>query len=80
MNSREVIKELKKHGWYEVNQVGSHKQFKHAAKKRPSHGAASEPGYPDRHTQKHRETSRGQNDVTRVQEGAERDGLYCLST
>ncbi len=29
MSSRDVIKELKKHGWYEVNQVGSHKQFKH---------------------------------------------------
>ena len=33
MNSREVIKELRKDGWYEVNQVGSHKQFKHPTKK-----------------------------------------------
>ncbi len=33
MNSRDVIKALKKHGWYEVNQVGSHKQFKHPTKK-----------------------------------------------
>ncbi len=33
MNSREVIKALKKDGWYEVNHVGSHKQFKHARKK-----------------------------------------------
>jgi predicted RNA binding protein YcfA (HicA-like mRNA interferase family) len=33
MHSRDVIKELKKDGWYEVNQVGSHKQFKHATKK-----------------------------------------------
>lgn len=33
MNSREVIRQLKKDGWYEVNQVGSHKQFKHPAKK-----------------------------------------------
>ena len=32
MNSRDVIRELKKDGWYEVNQAGSHKQFKHAAK------------------------------------------------
>jgi predicted RNA binding protein YcfA (HicA-like mRNA interferase family) len=32
MNSREVIKALQKDGWYEVNHVGSHKQFKHAAK------------------------------------------------
>ena len=32
MNSRDVIKELKKDGWYEVNQVGSHKQFKHPTK------------------------------------------------
>jgi len=33
MHSRDVIKELKKDGWYEVNQVGSHKQFKHGTKK-----------------------------------------------
>jgi predicted RNA binding protein YcfA (HicA-like mRNA interferase family) len=33
MDSRDVIKELEKDGWYEVNQVGSHKQFKHAVKK-----------------------------------------------
>ena len=33
MNSREVIKELRKDGWYEVNQVGSHKQFRHPTKK-----------------------------------------------
>ena|SRR5271154_5074767 len=32
MNSREVIRQLRKDGWYEVNQVGSHKQFKHALK------------------------------------------------
>ena len=32
MNSRDVIKALQKDGWYEVNQVGSHKQFKHATK------------------------------------------------
>ena len=33
MDRRDVIKQLKKDGWYEVNQVGSHKQFKHAEKK-----------------------------------------------
>lgn len=33
MDSRSVIKELKEDGWYEVNQVGSHKQFKHPGKK-----------------------------------------------
>ena len=32
MNSREVLKALKDDGWYEVNQVGSHKQFKHPVK------------------------------------------------
>jgi predicted RNA binding protein YcfA (HicA-like mRNA interferase family) len=32
VNSREVIKRLKEDGWYEVNQVGSHKQFKHPTK------------------------------------------------
>ena len=29
MKSREVIKKLKKAGWSEVRQEGSHKQFKH---------------------------------------------------
>jgi predicted RNA binding protein YcfA (HicA-like mRNA interferase family) len=33
MNSRDVIKELRRDGWFEVAQVGSHKQFKHATKK-----------------------------------------------
>lgn len=33
MHSREVISVLKKDGWYEVNQAGSHKQFKHPTKK-----------------------------------------------
>ena len=33
MDGRELIKALKKDGWYEVNQVGSHKQFKHPEKK-----------------------------------------------
>jgi predicted RNA binding protein YcfA (HicA-like mRNA interferase family) len=32
VNSRNVIKELKKDGWYEVHHVGSHKQFKHPVK------------------------------------------------
>jgi len=33
MNSREVIRRLKEDGWFEVKQVGSHKQFKHSTKK-----------------------------------------------
>jgi predicted RNA binding protein YcfA (HicA-like mRNA interferase family) len=33
VDSREIIKELKRDSWYEVNQVGSHKQFKHGTKK-----------------------------------------------
>ena len=33
MHRRDLIKQLQKDGWYEVNQVGSHKQFKHPAKK-----------------------------------------------
>lgn len=32
MHSREVIKRLLKAGWHEVNQAGSHKQFKHPTK------------------------------------------------
>lgn len=31
--SKEVIKLLKKDGWYKVNTVGSHHQFKHPTKK-----------------------------------------------
>ncbi len=33
MNSRKIIKRLLQDGWYEVNQIGSHKQFKHPVKK-----------------------------------------------
>lgn len=33
MDSREVIKKIKQDGWYEVNCVGSHHQFKHPTKK-----------------------------------------------
>lgn len=32
-SSREVIKMLKADGWYEVNVVGSHHQYKHPIKK-----------------------------------------------
>ena len=32
MDSRSVLQELKRDGWYEVNQVDSHKQFKHLKK------------------------------------------------
>ena len=32
-SSREVIKRLKEDGWYEVNVVGSHHQYKHPTKK-----------------------------------------------
>jgi predicted RNA binding protein YcfA (HicA-like mRNA interferase family) len=34
MDNREVIRLLKQGGWYEVNQVGSHKQFKHPERER----------------------------------------------
>lgn len=33
MNSKEVVKLLQKDGWYLETQKGSHKQFKHPAKK-----------------------------------------------
>ena len=33
LDSRDVIRELKRDGWFEVNQAGSHKQFKHPTKK-----------------------------------------------
>jgi predicted RNA binding protein YcfA (HicA-like mRNA interferase family) len=33
VHSRDVIKALRNDGWYEVHQVRSHKQFKHAVKK-----------------------------------------------
>lgn len=29
MRSREVIRRLEAHGWYEVRQTGSHRQFRH---------------------------------------------------
>lgn len=33
MNSREIIRRLRDDGWFEVAQAGSHKQFKHPAKR-----------------------------------------------
>ncbi len=33
MDSREVIRQLKLDGWFEVGHIGSHKQFKHPTKK-----------------------------------------------
>lgn len=32
MDSRDILAALKADGWYEVNRVGSHVQFKHATK------------------------------------------------
>jgi predicted RNA binding protein YcfA (HicA-like mRNA interferase family) len=32
MGSREIIGRLKENGWYEVAQIGSHKQFKHPSR------------------------------------------------
>ena len=32
MDSRSVIQQLKRDSWYEVNQAGSHLQFKHPEK------------------------------------------------
>ncbi|HZF32258.1 MAG TPA: type II toxin-antitoxin system HicA family toxin [Candidatus Angelobacter sp.] len=32
ISSREAIKRLQADGWYEVAQIGSHKQFKHPSK------------------------------------------------
>ena len=33
MNSKDIIKKIKKDGWYEVATKGSHVQFKHKTKK-----------------------------------------------
>jgi predicted RNA binding protein YcfA (HicA-like mRNA interferase family) len=33
LTSRDVIKALHADGWYEVNQVGDHKQYRHTTKK-----------------------------------------------
>jgi predicted RNA binding protein YcfA (HicA-like mRNA interferase family) len=44
MHSRDVIKQLEKAGWYEVNQVRSHKHFKHPTKR----GRVTVP-HPNRH-------------------------------
>jgi len=33
VHSRDLIKQMRRDGWYEVSQVGSHKQFKHPTKK-----------------------------------------------
>jgi predicted RNA binding protein YcfA (HicA-like mRNA interferase family) len=48
MTAKEVIRLLKKDGWYEKNQKGSHMQFIHPAKKGkvtvPAHSGDLPPG------------------------------------
>ncbi|MEI2738124.1 MAG: type II toxin-antitoxin system HicA family toxin [Chitinophagaceae bacterium] len=42
MNSKDLLKQLRMHGWYDVKQKGSHLQLKHPTKKGkitvPMHG------------------------------------------
>jgi len=48
MKVREILKLIKNDGWYEVEQVGSHRQFKHPTKKGkvtvPDHGGSQDLG------------------------------------
>ena len=53
MDSREVIRVLTRDGWYQVNQAGSHKQFKHPAKKGRGDGSAPEKGHPLRNVEEY---------------------------
>ncbi len=41
MKVREILKLIKDDGWFEVEQEGSHRQFKHPTKKGESYGARS---------------------------------------
>jgi hypothetical protein len=79
MHSRDVMKQLQKNGWYEVNQVGSHKQLKHPTKKGRVTVPHPKPGYTDRHPQKYRETG---GDQTELIPGAKErsHGIYRLSS
>lgn len=51
MKFREIVKIIKKDGWYEVRQVGSHHQYKHPTKKGlvtiPEHGGDLKKGTAD---------------------------------
>ena len=78
VDSREVIKELIRDGWYEVTTVGSHKQFKHPAK-RPGDGASSEKGDSDRNPEEHRETGRDQIEVIPVTTTEPTHGVHRIS-
>jgi len=48
MKVREILKLIKNDGWYEVEKVGSHRQFKHPNKKGkvtvPDHGSNQDLG------------------------------------
>jgi predicted RNA binding protein YcfA (HicA-like mRNA interferase family) len=69
MNSRDIPKALLRDGWYEVNQAGSHKQFKHPVK----HGRVTLPHpkrvHTYRHIEEHREASWNQATVTPFSSG-----------
>lgn len=51
-SSREVIKMLQADGWYEVNVVGSHHQYKHPVK-RAYNRKASRQGYSSSNAKTH---------------------------
>lgn len=57
-SSREVIKILKRGGWYEVACDGDHHQFKHARKKGRVTITHPQKGFSNRNIKKYRETSR----------------------
>jgi predicted RNA binding protein YcfA (HicA-like mRNA interferase family) len=63
MNSRELIRKLKEDGWYEVNQVGGHKQFKHSTKKGRVTVPYPKRDIPNRNAQKRGETGRHQTEL-----------------
>ena len=57
ITSREVLKKLKEDGWFEVNCVGSHHQYKHPTKSGKLRRQSSSIQTPYQVWQGHRKTS-----------------------
>ena len=75
-SSRDVIKQLKADGWYEVNCEGDHHQFKHPTKKRTCDCRTPRQRHTAENLEKHRKTSRDQIHMIPAPNGGERKMCY----
>src|SRR5260221_12995854 len=79
VDRRNVIRELKRDGWFEVNQAGSHKQFKHPKKKGRVPVPHPKRDIPMGNPEEHRKTSRGETKLTQCGNGYRGHEVHRIS-